>query len=318
MKTPAKISDQTIQSTIRQLFAVEISHLEFIPEGEISWIYKCRVKSNDFDKAVVRISEEKPTLAIGSVMNQLTKQGYEWMPKNFVTKRGSLHGQKSDHYYSLQQYFDPGKDSHIFQLKDQYLEYLGKALRQLHDTKLPIKARLLTTRQRFNPKWPKLLSAWMSEIKKSQLKEDAELQNIVLENEAELDALIERFRALGKSLKKQKFPLVLTHGDVHPNNILRPQSDHLYLIDWETVSFSHRENDLMYFDDRQLQLISKGYGDDLLKNSELIAYYRAFLLIRALYHIGCKKAHKGKNAAERVAGLQSFTEHLQGVPDAIS
>src|SRR3954452_5915178 len=59
--------------------------------------------------------------------------------------------------------------------------------------------------------------------------------------------MLARFDALAAPLNRSTRPLVLTHGEPHPGNLLRT-SGGLRLVDWDTVAFTKPERDLWMLD----------------------------------------------------------------------
>jgi spectinomycin phosphotransferase len=60
-------------------------------------------------------------------------------------------------------------------------------------------------------------------------------------------ALVDEIRALAAAVVARDAPLVVTHGEPHPGNVLRT-ADGLALVDWDTVALAPRERDLWSLD----------------------------------------------------------------------
>ena len=68
-------------------------------------------------------------------------------------------------------------------------------------------------------------------------------RRLLAQHAAGLGRALARFDELtGQALRTG--PLVLTHGEPHPGNIVRSQSGALYLIDWDTAGLALPERDL--------------------------------------------------------------------------
>lgn len=305
MKTPLLIKETTIERAIQKHFGIEIGDLEFIPKGEGAWLYSCTTSTGK--KMVVKI-QKKPRKLESDIYQGLGRAGYKWMPRFVVTlKSKKIWAKEGKYHYSIQEYLNPGANSHLFVLDDIYLPSLGRALKDLHTIKLPKHITARIRHEKYIPQHYKQLERSFIKIKKARPKKYQALKQLYLDNEQLLREFLELALQRGQELKKLRLPMVLVHGDVHPFNILRPD-DEVYLTDWEVCRIAQAENDFMYFDDRQLKLMSKGYGRNLLKNRVALDYYRIHLRIRELYFFGYELAFEASSEKQRKYGRDEFKE----------
>jgi hypothetical protein len=305
MKTPLAIKDATIRKALLKHFGVMVKDLTFIPEGAGAWLYSCY---DDTGKKMVVKIQKKPRKLESDIYQGLARAGYKWMPQPILTlQKKRIWAKEGGYHYSMQEFLEPGPNSHIFALDDMYLPGLGKALRDLHDIELPKYIMKRIKHEEYVPENYEQVQKSLAKIQKTRLQKHQVLKKLVQD---EIDT-IRKFQSLslakGRELKSTNKPMALVHGDVHPFNILRPGRE-VYLTDWEICRIAHPENDLMYFDDRQVQLISEGYGQDLLQNRAAIDYYRMHLRTRELYFFGVELGFEGKNEKQRQYGRVSFKE----------
>ncbi len=305
MRYALNVPDATIEKVVRKGFGREIHDISFVPEGETGWLYKC-VDSNGMP-LIIKI-QKKPiqhgTLAYLALCNAR----YAHMPQPILNRRQKIWKRHWWYKYSLQEYIDLAPGSEIFAIDDKYLPQLGKALRDLHDMQLPPKVVSRLPKEKYRPKYLKKVQRHMKCAQYGGFRRQPEIRAVLLANKDVIDGLIARSIADGQKLREQHLPLVPVHGDVHPHNILRSKTGELYLADWEIVHMSHAEQDVMYFDDRQIGLISKGYGRDLLENRLAIEYYRHHLRLREVDFFAHYLGVKGKTPEDRQRGLEGLKE----------
>jgi spectinomycin phosphotransferase/16S rRNA (guanine(1405)-N(7))-methyltransferase len=66
---------------------------------------------------------------------------------------------------------------------------------------------------------------------------------LLIDNEVEIKRLIARYRALVAKYLSDPAPLVITHGEIHPGNVMEA-SEGWVIVDWDTVLLAPRERDL--------------------------------------------------------------------------
>jgi len=136
---------------------------------------------------------------------------------------------------------------------------------------------------------------------------------------AEIGKLVQRAETLDQQLRDRPAPTVLCHSDAHLINVLIEPTGPLWLIDWDSVTRSARERDLMFViggiftDDPvtplQQQWFFSGYGDVEIDPARL-AYYRCTRTLDDLNEFAIQILNeRGRSAAERDADLVIF-RHL--------
>lgn len=305
MKYPLKKTDASIAKVIQKGFRKDVSGIEFIPEGEAGWLYRCRDKEGQC--LIIKI-QRKPNKAGSRVYQELFRNGYSYLPTPILSTHGKIWRRHWFYHYSLQEYVDILPWSGGFRVDDEYLPELGKILRTLHDTTLPKKVLGMLPKETYIPRHWKKVKNLVKRSKKAKLTEYPAVDEVLVKYRDTIDALLKRAVDYSKRLQEEDLPLVPVHGDVHPNNLFHTRDAKLYLADWEVVSLSHAEEDLMYFDDRQLEMISQGYGKDLLQNSIALEYYRHHLRLREIFVFGEKVGMKSKKREERERGVASLRD----------
>ena len=100
--------------------------------------------------------------------------------------------------------------------------------------------------------------------------------------------LIERGFELFDSFKNAKAPLVLSHNDINPGNILA--KEHLFVLDWEYASLNHPYFDLsnaienFNFSSEEIEVFLDSYGEIITEEgAERLNRWRNFSLYLVLF-----------------------------------
>ncbi|GCE07355.1 phosphotransferase enzyme family protein [Dictyobacter aurantiacus] len=100
------------------------------------------------------------------------------------------------------------------------------------------------------------------------------------EQRATIHRVIERLEVLGGMLQRQAGPLVICHADLHPANLIRARSGHVWIIDWDEVMLAPKERDFLFVgepgtspDSSNRSPFFQGYGEARIDWTAL-TYYR--------------------------------------------
>lgn len=282
MRKPLELPDTEIIRIANSRFGRSFVSLEFIPLGEASWLY--RAAETDGARFVIKIQHDVDA-APAEVLAQLAEATYSWVPQSYFTKDSLLWAKEGDLYFSVQQYIPVDSLHHAASEPDtDFLHELGRALVELHH-RIPDISKLPHVRT--EDFYPSVFNSAKQLINQLDSMASAEsnitrVQQVFKTQRENIDRLFANMVKYGAVLEKNSPKNVLVHGDTHFGNILKPQDDHIYLIDWDHAMFAQPEMDLMYYTDEQIKIIGETYGRDLLENEEAVQYYRNFLLVRAI------------------------------------
>jgi spectinomycin phosphotransferase len=106
--------------------------------------------------------------------------------------------------------------------------------------------------------------------------------NLLRQHAHRIGAMVERFEALGRTLRGRAFERVVCHADIHAANVLVTDEGGIWLVDWDGPMIAPRERDLLFVIGsriaRHVQVHEEawffdGYGDAVV-DPDAIIYYR--------------------------------------------
>jgi spectinomycin phosphotransferase len=274
------LSEKLIIQCLVQHYGIEVDSLEFLPIGADNNASVYRACAHD--KKVYFIKLKKGSLpGIGvAIQDLLHKQGL----REVIPPIKSVGGELSCHIeeFTLIVYpFIEGKDGFARPLTDHQWIELGKALRQIHDMKLPEAIKIQIRKETYSSKWRNIVRELYLHIE-NQATFDDRLAWFIKENKSVICRLVAQSEVLSEKLLKQTPTTVLCHSDIHGGNVLLGRDETIYIVDWDDPILAPKERDLMFIgggvgnvwnDPREEKFFFKGYGNCHV-NRTILAYYR--------------------------------------------
>lgn len=208
--------------------------------------------------------------------------------KEIIPPIQTLHGSSMQRVddFSIRLYpFIEGVNGFSQKLSVKQWMALGKALRQVHDFKVPSSLLKSIRHENYSPKCRETVRSFYSHIQdKPNNKDDIALKflSVMKENRAVIEKLINQAEELSFTIRKPLSQFVLCHSDIHGGNILINETGNLYIVDWDDPIMAPKERDLMFIgggvanvwnDPKEEAFFYKGYGETEI-NKFLLAYYR--------------------------------------------
>lgn len=167
--------------------------------------------------------------------------------------------------------------------KNQWLT-LGKALRQVHEIKLPPSIKDQIRIEAFSDKSRKAIHSIMEGIDRDPgVDEIANKFKAYLKGHKEtILRLVNRAEALSQMIQSEPSEFVLCHSDIHAGNVLIDEKDSIYIVDWDEPIMAPKERDLMFIgggvanvwnNPHEEALFYTGYGKTSI-NRVILAFYR--------------------------------------------
>jgi spectinomycin phosphotransferase len=72
------------------------------------------------------------------------------------------------------------------------------------------------------------------------------LRSSWIENQSTIHAVVASLEKLAAVLHRRDLPYVICHADLHPANLLRDRTGHVFVIDWDEVMLAPKERDFLF------------------------------------------------------------------------
>jgi spectinomycin phosphotransferase len=132
--------------------------------------------------------------------------------------------------------------------------------------------------------------------------------------------LLATMEELARLFQGQAGPFVICHANLHSNNLLRDQANHMFVIDWDDVMLAPRERDFIFVIEpsshdnapQDIPPFFKGYGQTEIDWIAL-TYYRCERVVQDLIECAQEVFFRDDLEEEtRAASVQLFGELFAG------
>jgi spectinomycin phosphotransferase len=240
------LPDDAIAAAVRDGYGFSPTSLEFLPIGNdpASWSYRLRAGDEDYFLKLRR--GVSPSSFV--VPRFLNDRGATRVMAARPSMRDSLWVEVQGYALALYPYIDGRTGGAGGMSRDHWVAY-GATMRQVHDTTPSMGVARLLRRETFTHAAIAGMRRLDDHVAAGRIANDLERQFAALwqERRQELLGLVERFEALGATLRAAARPLVICHADVHIWNVLIDSADGgLWIVDWDETLLAPRECDLMF------------------------------------------------------------------------
>lgn len=164
------------------------------------------------------------------------------------------------------------------------MDYLGRALRQVHNVDVPISLKPRIRREEFSPKWRNVVRSLYTHTETVRTNDEiaSNLWKFLQENKSIIQQLVDRSEQLGQQACCHPLKFVLCHSDIHGGNVLVNGTETIYIVDWNDPILAPKERDLMFIGGGvgnvwnkpyEEKLFYQGYGETDV-DWTILAYYR--------------------------------------------
>ncbi len=130
-----------------------------------------------------------------------------------------------------------------------------------------------------------------------------------------INALLASMNELAAILAAQSLSQVICHADLHPGNLLRDRSGHVFVVDWDDVMLAPRERDFIFVGEPAAPAggspFFKGYGP-VAVNWLAVTYYRCERVVTDLIEDARNVFRTDLGEETRDQALRFFGESLTG------
>ena len=250
---PAGLSDDELQEVIERAWNVAADSLEYRPVGFGShhWVATEGTGLQHF----VTVDELAPGSRSGDEISalgmhlrpaleaatQLRAAGCRFVVAPISTSAGDPFVQFDDFAVALYPFIGGRsfsyEDSFAGADRDQILECVAG----LHT--VPIDAIRVPHTDRFVVPWLDELSRSTRPTGRPSGPYSMRASQLLIEHEAEIRELVARYRSLVIRYQRDPGPVVVTHGEIHPGNVMKTPNGWV-IVDWDTLLLAPPERDL--------------------------------------------------------------------------
>ncbi len=180
--------------------------------------------------------------------------------------------------------FITGEDGFSHSLSDDQWISFGKAMRKVHDFKVPLSLLDKIKKETYHGLSRKALRALFPHLEEKPKGDETRFKfwESMREHQTKMESLVDLSEKLSHEVQKLSDLFVLCHSDIHGGNVFISDEKSLYLVDWDDPIMAPKERDLMFIGGgvanvwnhpHEVDLFYKGYGKTTV-NQKLLAYYR--------------------------------------------
>jgi spectinomycin phosphotransferase len=244
------IPEDLIAARLQLEYGLQVAQIEFLPLGADVNTAVYRLVANDETAYFLKLKKGNFDEISVALPKSLHSQGITAIIAPLETLRGQLWG-SLDPYKSILSPFIQGKNGYEVRPSSQQWLDFGGALRQVHTAQIPAELRERIPHERYSPHWRQMVLEFQAQVEKAEFNDSiaADLAEFMRSRRREIGRTVERAGMLARSLASRPLEYVCCHADIHPGNLLIPDSDAddshgLYIIDWDAPVLSPKEHDL--------------------------------------------------------------------------
>jgi spectinomycin phosphotransferase len=142
-------------------------------------------------------------------------------------------------------------------MTDEQWKEVGTTFKRIHQITLPLEGFESLRKETFDPseyaRWVRTFEAQhvLQHTQASRGKNTSEraLLSSWIAHQATIHEVVTALEKLAELLQRRTLPYVVCHADLHPANLLRTPTGHVFVIDWDDVMLAPKERDFIFVRD---------------------------------------------------------------------
>jgi spectinomycin phosphotransferase len=298
-----------IINCLRVYYCIEAVALTLLPIGADVNASVYKIQATDHKTYFVKVKQSPFSDVSSAILELLQRAGIEQLIAPVKTVKGEQIYREGD--LTLIVYpFVRGRDGFSCPLMDEQWIALGRALRQVHEVRVPDALEARMRRENFSPKWREAVRhLYTLEAAPEGDEVAGKLWKFLQEKRAVIEQIVNRAEQLGQMARGRPLKFVLCHSDIHGGNVLVDEKEAIYIVDWDEPVLAPKERDLMFIgggvgnvwnQPREEKLFYQGYGSSEI-DGVLLSYYRYERIVEdiAVYCQELLPAAEGKDQMYR-------------------
>ena len=291
MREKLGISEDRLRTCLREEYGLSVVTLDFLPLGLDTRAGVYRAVSEQGTSYFLKAKSGAFYQPSCLVPDYLRKQGIAAVVAPIHTKSDTLWtqvGERGDggEWTVIVYPFIDGDTGKKLGMTDENWREVGNIFKQIHQVTLPSGGFPSLRKETFDPtgyaRWVRVFEA--HELQQTGAFGGTEVERTLcsywMTYQSAIHTMLTAMESLAGVLQERAGPYVICHADLHSNNMLIDQADHLFIIDWDDVMLALKERDFIFVrearaGDPALQAISpffQGYGQTEIDWNAL-AYY---------------------------------------------
>ncbi len=135
-------------------------------------------------------------------------------------------------------------------MTDEQWKEVGTIFKRIHQVMLPLEGFELLRKETFDPteytRWVRTFESQHLHSRCGRNASERALHVTWMEHQPTIHTIVTSLEKLAGVLQSRTFPYVICHADLHPANLLRDHTGHVFVIDWDEVMLAPKERDLLF------------------------------------------------------------------------
>lgn len=283
MKTKQAFSDQRIIECLYNHYNLDVTHLTPLFLGADINACLFKAQTSDLKSYFVKLKQGISRDISVDILELLHTAGLEQIILPMTTTQGQL-TQHVDECTLIVYPYVESQNGFIQMLTDDQWFSLGKALRIVHEFKIPEEIQGRVNTETYSSKWRDSVRS-MAHLMDAEPRGDEWAVKLLLfmkEHKPDIFRLVDTAELLSKQIREEPVKNVLCHADIHGGNVLLGPKGSIYIVDWDAPILAPKERDLMFIGGgvanvwnkpHEEEMFYKGYGPTEI-NRKILAYYR--------------------------------------------
>lgn len=253
MREQLNIPEDCLRACLQEQYDLIPVTLEFLPLGLDTRAGVYRVVSEHGTHYFLKVKSGSLYEPGYLVPRHLRDQGITAVVAPLPTKSNALWTQVGDWTVIVYPFIDGGTGFQLGMTNENWQD-VGMILKQIHGVTLPSEGFQSLRQETFDPAE---YTHWVHTFETQQKgspggsKVEHNLHLCWMAHRPTIHTLLTFLQKLATLLQGRSGPHVICHADLHPNNLLRDQANHMFVIDWEDVMLAPKERDFLFVGEAQ-------------------------------------------------------------------
>ncbi len=311
------LPDQAILACLQREYSLQVEDLSFLPIGaDLNTavfrvdaagreVYFLKLRKGEFNEIAVQVPRLLYSAGISAVIPPIpTRVGQLWA--------------RLGEYTVVLSPFIQGKDGYEVKLSERQWVDFGSALRAVHTVRVPSELAERIPGEDYSSRERVRVRSFQHLVEEQEFTdpEAREMARVMHQERAAITQALEQAEELAAALRACGREFVLCHADIHPGNLLLPDENSLYIVDWDSPIFAPPERDLILIggcatwnNPAEIASFFQGYGTYEVDWAAM-AYYRYERMIADFSAFGQQLLLSKDGGADRVQGLAWFKSNF--------